>query len=524
MGNFSTIFILFFLIFATKATDGEISDELDDLMQNKLYNPLRESIIQERKDFQKYKENDVETTETPEHKDPFWITLIIAGIVSLFLVPLSIIAVVIFCGKRLRMKLQTIQQGKEESEKTKSSTYSPLPISSARSQSNQHDRSTVDSGGSRPSVVDVIELGNFDPQEAANRKPLDQRIDEITYDPKFELDMVNLQLGTILGKGHFGKVCIGWLHRAKRLAFEDSFSQESKIPVAVKMPLDPYDEDQVDMLYAEVKVMTNIPLNPNVLTLIGAVTRGGRGMYMVLEKCEFNLLDLLHKHGEPFYDELVTTEPPPTDAESYVANDPDHFYAAEKGNPIEMPTNRPNAISTTKLLSFGYQVAKGMEFLSNIPCLHRDLAARNVMITGDHLARVSDFGLARKNDKDYYRVKKSVEVPRPIRWMSREAINDAYFSRASDVWSYGIVFLSDDEVAMNIQRGQRNTRPMRCHKELWMFILECWRHKPEERPDFEKCAEVLEDHLKRANPTFLSSLKSTLVREMTKIQALAQYR
>ena len=52
-------------------------------------------------------------------------------------------------------------------------------------------------------------------------------------------------------------------------------------------------------------------------------------------------------------------------------------------------------LSLEDLLNIGWQVAKGMLFLSLNKCVHRDLAARNVLVCENNLVKIADFGMAR---------------------------------------------------------------------------------------------------------------------------------
>ena len=47
-----------------------------------------------------------------------------------------------------------------------------------------------------------------------------------------------------------------------------------------------------------------------------------------------------------------------------------------------------------EMLSFAWQIARGMEFLTTRRCVQRVLAARNVLIAKGGVAKVDDFGLA----------------------------------------------------------------------------------------------------------------------------------
>jgi serine/threonine protein kinase len=55
--------------------------------------------------------------------------------------------------------------------------------------------------------------------------------------------------------------------------------------------------------------------------------------------------------------------------------------------------------------------------------MHGDLAARNVLLTNENIAKVADFGLARRMYKTY-NYKKKENGPLPVKWMSVEAIRD----------------------------------------------------------------------------------------------------
>ncbi|CAG9534266.1 unnamed protein product [Cercopithifilaria johnstoni] len=150
---------------------------------------------------------------------------------------------------------------------------------------------------------------------------------------------------------------------------------------------------------------------------------------------------------------------------------------------------------------FSVQIAQGMKYLSDERLIHRDLAARNVLVFSVERVKISDFGLSRSlgMGEDYYRSEFSEAVKLPIAWCAPEAINFLKFTSASDVWSYGVTLFeifsfgqmpwagftgAQILAAIDYPNLQRLECPDACPSEFYDLMMQCWAHKPEERPSF----------------------------------------
>jgi serine/threonine protein kinase len=60
-------------------------------------------------------------------------------------------------------------------------------------------------------------------------------------------------------------------------------------------------------------------------------------------------------------------------------------------------------------------------------------------VDGKIVAKVTDFGMSRRNvsDEDYYLAQ--ANSPIPIRWAAPECFLRSKYSSASDIWSFGVL-------------------------------------------------------------------------------------
>ncbi|XP_053981737.1 mitogen-activated protein kinase kinase kinase 10-like isoform X4 [Hylaeus volcanicus] len=164
------------------------------------------------------------------------------------------------------------------------------------------------------------------------------------------------------------------------------------------------------------------------------------------------------------------------------------------------------------LVDWAIQIARGMDYLHNkapISLIHRDLKSSNVLLSepieNDDLQyktlKITDFGLAR----EVYKTTR-MSAAGTYAWMAPEVIKKSTFSKASDVWSYGVLLweLLTGETpykgidALAVAYGVAVNKltlpiPSTC-PQPWRFLMEaCWASDSHSRPGFVEILVALDE-------------------------------
>ncbi|CAO4360948.1 unnamed protein product [Caenorhabditis nigoni] len=250
-----------------------------------------------------------------------------------------------------------------------------------------------------------------------------------------------IDVGDTIGHGEFGDVRLGTYKNRK---------------VALKVSKR-HGNGMLDSLLDEAKFMVGLS-HPNLVTLVGVVL-DDVNVYMITEyMANGNLIDLLRSRGR-------------------------------------------HALERRQLMMFAIDICQGMCYLESKQIVHRDLAARNVLLDEELVAKVSDFGLAKKANSQS---NDSASGKFPIKWTAPEALRHSQFTTKSDVWSFGILLweifsfgrvpyprIPIQDVVRYIEKGYRMEAPEGCPPEVFKVMNETWALSAQDRPSFGQVLQKL---------------------------------
>uniref|UniRef100_A0AAY4DE17 receptor protein-tyrosine kinase n=1 Tax=Denticeps clupeoides TaxID=299321 RepID=A0AAY4DE17_9TELE len=262
-------------------------------------------------------------------------------------------------------------------------------------------------------------------------------------------------------------------------------------------------------LMSELKILIHIGHHLNVVNLLGACTKPGGPLMVIVEYCKYGNLSSYLKSKRAEYSPFKVNGAIPTDTRLDICTGTATISRTGGKESVSHLEDGDESsdwdhLTLEDLISYSFQVAKGMEFLSSRKCIHRDLAARNILLSENNVVKICDFGLARDVYKDPDYVRKG-DARLPLKWMAPETIFDRVYTTQSDVWSFGILLWEifslgaspypgvsiDEAFCRRLKEGTRMRAPDYATPEIYQTMLNCWLDRPTDRPTF---AELV-DHL-----------------------------
>ncbi|XP_066295760.1 uncharacterized protein [Branchiostoma lanceolatum] len=173
-----------------------------------------------------------------------------------------------------------------------------------------------------------------------------------------------------------------------------------------------------------------------------------------------------------------------------------------------------------RFLRYAVHISRALKELRRLRIAHGDVAARNVLVSGDDVAKLADFGLAH----DVYTtatyvssVNDDFEELLPLKWMALESLESREFTCESDTWSFGVLLweiaafgeepsyqrqrqLSCPKLVGILRQGVRLDRPPGCLGNLYDVMKSCWLEEPSARPEPAELEQKLTEYCQKIDP------------------------
>lgn len=207
------------------------------------------------------------------------------------------------------------------------------------------------------------------------------------------------------------------------------------------------------------------------------------------------------------------------------------FIAMEylEGESLEKLVARKAALPLATKVSYVIQTSRALDFAHRRGIIHRDVKPANIVVTGDGVVKVVDFGIARIADTSKTQTGAMLGT---LAYMAPEQLRGQYADAQGDIWALGVVlyellayqrpFTGDNHAAVLLSILQNEPPPIRqlvpeCPVALESILSRALRKDHRERystmaaflKDLEKIAPSLDREVSRAAAAKPAPLPST---------------
>ncbi|KAG0244934.1 hypothetical protein BGW41_005533 [Actinomortierella wolfii] len=152
------------------------------------------------------------------------------------------------------------------------------------------------------------------------------------------------------------------------------------------------------------------------------------------------------------------------------------------------------------------EIIRGLAYIHRENIWHRDLKSPNVLLTKHMEAKLCDFGLATVKTNSRSRTQDTESTLHgTLRWMAPELLGaKPRYSTKSDMYALGMVmwemaadctvpfkdYVESTVVVKLVMDGKREQIPDKTPDGYREWIMKCWEHKPEDRPEAKEMLAI----------------------------------
>jgi serine/threonine protein kinase len=179
------------------------------------------------------------------------------------------------------------------------------------------------------------------------------------------------------------------------------------------------------------------------------------------------------------------------------------------GSLFDVLHKKEHALSWANRWSIALQMTKGINYLHTMSIIHRDIKSLNFLMesaSNGYLVKISDFGLVKIRQETS---KRTAESDRQqvsagtLQWKAPELLKFGKPSKASDIYSLGVVFwelatrcvpydeLDEATIREGVKAGERLEIPNDVPSHYTSIISNAWSQEPSKRSTAQELIEKI---------------------------------